>query len=210
MKHALGLALGLTASAACAPSTRAPGSCDGPCPAAKKIDHLVIVVQENHTFDNYFAKYCTAAPGSSPTCTQGAACCEAGPGSDPSGAAPIALDDAANAAYDPNHTQGCELSEIDGGMMDRYVTGVTGCSDPRNFAYARLAGCSRTGTSRPVRDRRSVLPADRRAELVERHVPGARAVRVPRRHVRAAGDRQQVRAPAPSRAVHRTRRSRTC
>jgi phospholipase C len=130
------LALAAVVLAACAPSTRAPGSCDGPCPAAKKIDHLVVVVQENHTFDNYFGKYCTAATGSSPTCTTGSACCEAGPGSDPSGAAPIALDDTANAAYDPNHTQACELGEADGGLMDKYTSGSGACSDPRNFAYA--------------------------------------------------------------------------
>jgi phospholipase C len=117
---------------------RKPGSCDGPCPASK-VDHVVVIIQENHTFDNYFATYCTAAPGSAPTCTTGAACCEAGPGSDPSGAAPMVLDDALNAAYDPNHTQACELPEADGGLMDKYVTGVAGCSDPRNFAYAGAA-----------------------------------------------------------------------
>lgn len=114
---------------------RQPDSCDGPCPVSK-IDHLVVIIQENHTFDAYFGRYCTAAPGSAPSCTQGSACCEAGPGSDPSGAAPIALDDTTNAAYDPDHLQGCELQEADGGAMDHYVSGVSGCSDPRNFAYA--------------------------------------------------------------------------
>ncbi len=51
---------------------REPGSCDGPCPVSK-IDHLVVVIQENHTFDNYFGKYCTAAAGSAPSCTDGPA-----------------------------------------------------------------------------------------------------------------------------------------
>ncbi|HUJ61839.1 MAG TPA: alkaline phosphatase family protein [Kofleriaceae bacterium] len=114
---------------------RNPGSCDGPCPASS-IDHVVIIIQENHTFDSYFAHYCTAAPGSAPTCASGPGCCEAGPVTDPSGATPVVLDDAANAAYDPDHTQGCELEEADGGAMDRYVTGAPSCSDPRNFAYA--------------------------------------------------------------------------
>jgi phospholipase C len=118
--------------------TRKPGSCDGPCPASA-IDHLVVIVQENHTFDNYFAHYCTAAPGSAPTCTHGPSCCEAGPAHDPSGASPIVLDDAANAAYDPDHTQACELAENHGGAMDRYVTGAGTCSDARNFAYADAA-----------------------------------------------------------------------
>jgi phospholipase C len=115
--------------------SRKPGSCDGPCPAST-IDHVVVVWQENHTFDNYFAHYCTAPPGSAPTCTQGASCCEAGPAHDPSGASPVVLDDTSNGAYDPDHTQACELMEMNGGAMDRYVTGAGACSNAGNFAYA--------------------------------------------------------------------------
>src|SRR5256885_6120280 len=124
----------LTALAACKPVRKA-GSCDGPCPASK-IDHLVVIVQENHTFDNYFGRYCAAAPGSAPACTQGPSCCEAGPDRDPSGASPIVLDDGMNGAHDPDHTQACELAEANGGAMDRYVTGAGECSNPANFAYA--------------------------------------------------------------------------
>jgi phospholipase C len=113
---------------------RAPGSCDGPCPASK-IDHLVIVVQENHTFDNYFGRYCTAPTGSSPSCTDGPACCERAPDTDPAGNAPVVLDDAENAAYSPDHSQACELDEMDGGKMDKYVTS-TRCGSPHNVAYA--------------------------------------------------------------------------
>jgi phospholipase C len=101
-----------------------------------KIDHVVILVQENHTFDTYFGRYCTAAPGSAPTCTSGPGCCEAGPALDPSGASPMVLDDTENGSFDPDHTQACELAEEDGGLMDRYVTGAGACSDPRHFAYA--------------------------------------------------------------------------
>ena len=136
MRHVTLLLLVL---AACGSSpSRTPGSCDGPCPASP-IDHVVVVIQENHTFDNYFGRYCTAATGSAPTCTTGPACCEAGPALEPSGASPIVLDDNANGAYDPNHTQACELAEANSGAMDRYVTGAAGCSDPRNFAYADQA-----------------------------------------------------------------------
>jgi phospholipase C len=117
---------------------RKPGSCDGPCPESK-IDHVVVFIQENHTFDTYFGTWCTAPTGSLPTCTSGPGCCEAGPGSDPTGAMPVVLDDTENGAFDPNHTQACELPEADGGKMDMYVTGVPGCSDPRNFAYAGSA-----------------------------------------------------------------------
>ncbi len=52
------------------------------------------------------------------------------------GASPSVLDDAANGAYDPDHTQACELAEANGGAMDSYVTGAGECSDARNFAYA--------------------------------------------------------------------------
>jgi phospholipase C len=126
------LAVALLCSA-CKPYRNA-GSCDGPCPSSK-INHLAVVVMENHTFDNYFGRYCTAAVGSAPTCNDGPNCCEAGPDHDPSGASPINLDDTANGTRDPNHTQACEVAEMNGGAMDRFVTGASGCSDPGNFAY---------------------------------------------------------------------------
>lgn len=124
----------LAAIAACGGPVRKAGSCDGPCPASK-IDHVVVVVQENHSFDSYFARYCTAPSGSSPTCTSGRGCCEAGPAADPAGAAPVVLDDARNADRDPSHDRACEEEEMHGGAMDRFASGST-CSDPGNVAYA--------------------------------------------------------------------------
>lgn len=114
------------------------GACTTPpCPTTK-IEHLVVIVQENHTFDAYFGRWCTAAPGSSPSCTQGPGCCEAGPAKDPgSSATPLVLDDARNEMRDPDHTQACELSETDGGKMDDYVT--ASCGGPGNLAYADAA-----------------------------------------------------------------------
>ena len=111
-------------------------ACPAPVTSGSKITHVIVVVQENHTFDNYFGTYCTAKTGSNPTCNDGPACCEAAPDKDPSGASPAVLDDAAVGAYDPKHTQACELAEMNGGAMDRYVTGAPGCSDPGNFAAA--------------------------------------------------------------------------
>ncbi|MGZ3406406.1 MAG: alkaline phosphatase family protein [Polyangia bacterium] len=99
------------------------------------MDHLVVIVQENHTFDSYFGRWCTAPSGSSPACTSGAGCCERAPDTDPAGHAPVLLDDAANATYDPNHQSACESDEIDGGKMDRFVDSTT-CGDARNLAYA--------------------------------------------------------------------------
>jgi phospholipase C len=111
---------------------------DGAAPGGaghSKIEHVVIIVQENHTFDSYFGRYCTAPAGSDPACTTGPSCCEAAPDTEPSGASPKTLDDTENAAYDPNHTQSCELGEMNGGAMDKYVAGSS-CSDARNFAIA--------------------------------------------------------------------------
>jgi phospholipase C len=109
-------------------------ACAGPCPASK-VKYLVIVVQENHTFDDHFGAYCKAAAGSNPTCNDGPNCCEAAPAKDPSGASPVTLDDAAMGAHDPDHTLRCETAEMDTGKMDMYVTGAN-CSNAGNFAIA--------------------------------------------------------------------------
>src|SRR6185437_6855025 len=81
-----------------------PGTCAGACTGgghcvqgvcqSSKIQHVVLIVQENHTFENYYGKYCTAPAGSAPDCTDGRKCCEGAPTADPTGAAPTVLDDA--------------------------------------------------------------------------------------------------------------------
>jgi phospholipase C len=154
MRLSRGLVLPLAVLAACSSKSspsQATGADGGPeagveagVPEAEgpesappaKIEHVIVIIQENHTFDSYFGGWCTGDTGSSPTCTQGKSCCEAGPGVDPgSPTTPSALDDTFNAARDPNHTQACELTEIDGGKMDGYVTSAT-CGSAQNFAYA--------------------------------------------------------------------------
>ena len=113
-----------------------PGGEGGAKPAPKgRIEHVVILMQENHTFDTYLGRWCTAAPGSNPTCTKGPACCEAAPAKEPSGASPRELTDQANADFDPDHSQPCERAEMNGGKMDRFVTGAS-CSNAKNFAIA--------------------------------------------------------------------------
>jgi len=111
-----------------------------------KIEHVVLIVQENHTFDSYFGRYCQAPSDSNPACTDGPNCCEAAPDHDPSGASPILLDDNSNFATDRDHRRECELQQIDNGKMDRFVTGATGadtclgsgpdCSSANNWALA--------------------------------------------------------------------------
>src|SRR5581483_11928421 len=78
------LALGATFSCGLLGCSSGDGSKGGTgepsCPAAPdRIEHVVVLVQENHTFDTYFGSYCTAKPGSNPSCTEGPACCEAAP-----------------------------------------------------------------------------------------------------------------------------------
>lgn len=101
----------------------AAGSCQ-----ESKIQHVVLIVQENHTFDAYFGKYCQAPAGSNPTCTEGPACCEHAPAQEPHGAAPTVLDDSSNFDTDRNHEQKCELQQIHGGDMSGFVTGSAGAS----------------------------------------------------------------------------------
>ncbi len=130
----------------------AAGSCQ-----ESKIQHVVLIVQENHTFEAYFGLYCQAAPGSGPTCTTGPQCCEGAPSADPSGAMPVLLDDdpnnsASNFATDRDHDQVCELQELDDGKMDHFVAGATAtgcapgstCSNAYNWALAD--GSSSSGT----------------------------------------------------------------
>jgi phospholipase C len=132
------------------------GACGNACTGSKhcaqsscqesKIQHVVLIVHENHTFDSYYGRWCTAPAGSNPTCTAGAKCCEAAPDKEPHGASPVALTDASNFAVDRDHMQTCEVHQIDNGKMDNFVTGATGsdiclgsgpsCASPNNFALA--------------------------------------------------------------------------
>jgi phospholipase C len=116
------------------------------------IKNLVVVMQENHSFDSYFGRYCQAPTGSVPTCTAGPSCCESGPESTPGADHPTTLNDKENLEYDPPHTIRCMWSAMHATpakkgdshgvhfdamtfKMDRYAQGGA-CSNPRNFAYA--------------------------------------------------------------------------
>jgi len=128
------------------------------------IKHVVLIVQENHTFDAYFGKYCTAKTDSNPTCHDGPGCCEAAPGHIWSAHylpfLPEPLDDKFNVAGDRVHSSECEYfemncsdadygavdataSHVDGGgkcKMDRYVDASLWqhglCGRIGNFAVA--------------------------------------------------------------------------
>lgn len=104
---------------------------------SSNVEHVVVVIQENISFDSYLATWCQAPTGSNPTCNDGPACCERGPDRDPgTGISPLLLDDQQHGAYDPIHFSACFVSEINGGKMDQFVEGATCGSSPNNFAYA--------------------------------------------------------------------------
>jgi phospholipase C len=140
---ALGVALlsGWLCACRSSPSALAPedDSCAGTCPSSN-VRHLVVVIQENHTFDDHFGGWCTAPAGSNPACNDGPGCCEAMPATDPAGTTPTVLDDTAMAGYDPPHDAACEAAEIDDGKMDAFATApaqpAASCGDPRNVARA--------------------------------------------------------------------------
>jgi phospholipase C len=99
-----------------------------------KIEHLIIILSENHSFDSVYGNYCKAPSFSNPKCNFGPECCEAIP---PylSGVSPVILTDVQNSRWDPCHQSNCETSEINGGKMDKYIINGTGAS-PNNFAAA--------------------------------------------------------------------------
>jgi len=113
---------------------------------ASGVEHLIVILSENHSFDSYFGKYCTATAGSSPTCGYGPQCCEAAPvyltGSNGI-VFPVTLTDATNLAYDPSHSKSSELCEQNGGKLDKYISGG-GCpwSSDSNFAVATSSSLS--------------------------------------------------------------------
>jgi phospholipase C len=122
--------------------------CAGGRCQASKIQHVVLIVEENHTFDAYFGRYCQAPSGSNPTCSKGPSCCERAPDTEPKGATPGVLDDNSNFANDRDHLLACEVQQIDQGAMDGYVTGSSGtmscgslpggadCSSTNNWVLA--------------------------------------------------------------------------
>jgi phospholipase C len=109
-----------------------PTECLAPGATASNIKNVVVIVQENHSFDSYFKNYCQAPVGSRPTCNTGRSCCETS-----SLSKPVSLTESEHAAFSPNHEKACMIAEINGGRMDRYVKGAgAGCSNSRNAAYA--------------------------------------------------------------------------
>ena len=100
------------------------------------IEHIILIVSENHSFDSIYGSYCEAPTNSNPQCTEGSKCCEAAPAV-LSGRTPYDLTDAENVAFDPDQSQKGEVCKQNGGKMDNYVgLACPFSSDDRNFAIA--------------------------------------------------------------------------
>jgi hypothetical protein len=111
-------------------------------PRQSEISNALFVLQRGRSFDSYFGQYCTAEPGSNPTCEAGPVCCEAAPQSIPGAASCTPLDPSQD-AYTPDASLACMQAKIDGGQMDKFAdaSSPAGCGDPRDFV------CSGTGPS---------------------------------------------------------------
>lgn len=102
-----------------------------------RVKHVVVLVQENHSFDSYFGMYCKGRSGSNPTCTTGPKCCESVSSVDAaSGVARTVLNDDQNLAFNPAHSLVCESAEMNNRRMDLFVHGVQNCSNEMNLASA--------------------------------------------------------------------------
>jgi phospholipase C len=113
------------------------------------IKHLMVITNENHSFDAYFGAYCQAATGSNPTCNTGPTCCEAAPTSyTPSGSsqasAPFALTDSSNYGsgnYDPPHGTAAETANMNHGQMNGFLPSVFAVAPSSSMStYFSLAG----------------------------------------------------------------------
>jgi phospholipase C len=120
---------GSAASIGPAPASSAPSSADG----IQRIRHVIVVMQENRSFDTYFGTY-PGADGIPMSGGQPSVCVPAGTGK------PCARPyvDHADVNGGGPHGQTNAAADIDGGKMDGFVTQLSGarkgCADPNNPA----------------------------------------------------------------------------
>jgi phospholipase C len=109
-----------------------------PPPASTPIKHLVVIFDENESFDHYFGTYPNAAN------VAGEPGFKAAPGSptvnglndtlltdNPNSANPKRLDRSQAVTCSQNHAYGAEQAAFDGGLMDKFVEDTAGgsCTD---------------------------------------------------------------------------------
>lgn len=116
-------------SAPVPPPAPAPSSL---VPTSSPIKHVVVIYQENHSFDNVLGKLCTEVPntiirpGLNMSCdgaTQGML----------KGGTPIALTQTPDIVPNVNHSSDAIVAAMNGGLMDGF-SGIAGCQLKNNYA----------------------------------------------------------------------------
>jgi phospholipase C len=130
----------IVALTACTSSPVAPHSSTGFGPAtgavlaASKIKHVVVVMQENRSFDSYFGTY----PGADGIAMSGGMPSVCVP--DPAGGCQRPFHDTADVNGGGPHGQVNAAADVDGGKMDGFIgqaqRAKRGCTDPNNPACA--------------------------------------------------------------------------
>jgi phospholipase C len=87
-----------------------------------KIQHVVFIVKENHTYDNYFGQF----PGGNGTRTGSIH------------GKPIALTHAPDSAQDLCHSRRCAWASYDSGAMDKFETGGRGLASYAQYTQADI------------------------------------------------------------------------
>jgi phospholipase C len=87
-----------------------------------RIRHVVVIYQENHSFDNVFGPYCVRTARCNGTVT----------GKLPGGT-PIRLRKATDLVPDVGHTGEAQTRAINGGKMDGWTTGINGCAEGQGY-----------------------------------------------------------------------------
>jgi hypothetical protein len=105
------------------------------------IRRLVIVFQQGRSFDAYFGRYCRAAPGTNPACTDGPECCEAMPQLLEGVECHELLPD--DDGYVPQEAAECLTQKFEAWRDDRLVVS-SACGNAHDFA------CALPGSDSPV------------------------------------------------------------
>ncbi|MCW3064084.1 MAG: plcC [Solirubrobacterales bacterium] len=131
-------AAGLVAAAVTVGLTSAHADSPTTTPSSTPIKHVVVIFNENVSFDHYFGTYPNAAnPAGEPSFTPKAGTPSVNGldtpllVSNPNSANPARLDRSQAVTCDQGHGYGAEQSAFDGGLMDKFVefTAGGGCTD---------------------------------------------------------------------------------
>lgn len=78
---------------------------------SSNVEHIIVFISENHSFDSIYGNYCKAETFSNPICNYGPECCEEIP-KELNGFKPKILNDIQNSRFDPCHSKACEESKL--------------------------------------------------------------------------------------------------